>query len=46
MHDNIIYERIIVLFDVFDALATENPYKKVWPLKDILDLISKEKEKK
>lgn len=34
--------RIVALADVFDALTTERPYKKAWPVKEAMDLIKKE----
>ncbi|WP_227396348.1 HD domain-containing phosphohydrolase [Jeotgalibacillus aurantiacus] len=40
-----LYGRIVAIADVFDALATERPYKKAWPLEEILNLINQEKGK-
>ncbi len=31
--------RIVAIADVFDALTTERPYKKAWPLEDAVKLI-------
>ena len=35
--------RIIAIADVFDALTSERPYKKEWPLEDALDLLRRER---
>ena len=32
--------RIVAIADVFDALTTERPYKKAWPVEDAVKLIS------
>ena len=37
--------RIVALADVFDALTTERPYKKAWPLDDALDYIKEQSGK-
>lgn len=37
--------RITALADVFDALISERPYKKAWPLKDAIDYLIDEKGK-
>lgn len=37
--------RIVALADVFDALTSERPYKKAWPIEDALALIEKESGK-
>jgi len=37
--------RIVAVADVFDALTTERPYKKAWPVKDALDMIRRERER-
>lgn len=34
--------RIIAIADVFDALTTERPYKKAWPVEDAIALIESE----
>lgn len=34
--------RIVAIADVFDALTSERPYKKAWPVDQALDLIKKE----
>ena len=34
-----LYGRICAIADVFDALTSERPYKKVWPVKDALSHI-------
>ncbi len=34
--------RIVAVADVFDALMSERPYKKAWPLEDALQLLSDE----
>ena len=34
--------RITAISDVFDALYCERPYKKAWPIKEIIDFITKE----
>lgn len=34
--------RITAIADVFDALTSERPYKKAWPVDDAVDLIKKE----
>lgn len=31
--------RIVAMADVFDALTTERPYKKAWPVEDALNLL-------
>ena len=40
-----IYGRIVAVADVFDALATDRPYKKAWSLKDILTHFKNERGK-
>ncbi len=37
--------RITAVADVFDALSSERPYKKAWPLENCIDYISSEREK-
>lgn len=37
--------RIVALADVFDALTTERPYKKAWPLDEALDYIKEQSGK-
>ena len=37
--------RIAALADVFDALTSERPYKKAWPIEDAVNLIKDEKGK-
>ncbi len=37
--------RLCALADVFDALASDRPYKKAWPIEKVLDLIKSESEK-
>jgi len=37
--------RITTIADVFDALTSERPYKKSWPLKEVMKYISDEAEK-
>lgn len=37
--------RIAALADVFDALTSERPYKKVWPVQDAVQLISENRGK-
>ncbi len=37
--------RICAIADVFDALTSERPYKKAWPVDEALQLIDSEKEK-
>ena len=34
--------RICAIADVFDALTSERPYKKAWPMGDALDIIQKD----
>lgn len=34
--------RIVAIADVFDALTTERPYKKAWPLEKALNLLKEE----
>lgn len=34
-----IFARIVTVADVFDALTSERPYKKAWPLKESIDYI-------
>lgn len=34
--------RIVAIADVFDALTSDRPYKKAWPVKDAIDLIHSE----
>lgn len=34
--------RIVAVADVFDALTSERPYKKAWPIEDVLALMRKE----
>lgn len=38
-----IYGRIVAIADVFDALGSDRPYKKAWPLEKILDLFRNER---
>lgn len=40
-----IYGRITALADVFDALGSDRPYKKAWPLERILELLQSESGK-
>ena len=40
-----IYGRITAIADVFDALASERPYKKSWELEKILNLFKEQKGK-
>jgi response regulator RpfG family c-di-GMP phosphodiesterase len=40
-----IYGRIVAVADVFDALATDRPYKQAWALEDILTHFKKERGK-
>jgi putative two-component system response regulator len=35
--------RVVSIADVFDALTSDRPYKKAWPLDDALKLIQREK---
>jgi len=35
--------RVVALADVFDALTTERPYKKAWPVAEALELIRRER---
>jgi len=35
--------RIVALADVFDALTTERPYKKAWPVEEALALVRRER---
>jgi len=35
--------RIVAIADVFDALTSERPYKKAWPVQDAIDLIQSER---
>jgi len=35
--------RIVAIADVFDALTTERPYKKAWPVDQALELIRRER---
>lgn len=37
-----LYSRITAVADVFDALTSERPYKKEWPLEDAVNYIQKE----
>ena len=37
--------RIIAIADVFDALTSERPYKKVWPIEKAVELIQSEEGK-
>jgi putative two-component system response regulator len=42
--ENIPYSgRIVAIADVFDALTTERPYKKAWPIEKALHVITEEK---
>lgn len=34
--------RIVAIADVFDALTSERPYKKAWPIADAVELLKKE----
>ena len=34
--------RILAVADVYDALASDRPYKKGWPLAEVCDLIYKQ----
>ena len=34
--------RVVSLADVFDALTSDRPYKKAWPVEDAVALINKE----
>jgi putative two-component system response regulator len=34
--------RIVAIADVFDALTSDRPYKKAWPIEDAIDLIRSE----
>lgn len=40
-----IFGRIVAIADVFDALASDRPYKKAWPLEKIIELFKTEKGK-
>ena len=40
-----IFGRISSICDVFDALAHERPYKKAWPLEDVLKFLKEQKAK-
>ena len=40
-----IYGRITAIADVFDALASNRPYKKAWDLENILELFREQKGK-
>jgi len=37
-----LYSRIVAIADVFDALTSERPYKKAWPIDEAVSLISSE----
>ena len=37
--------RIIAVADVFDALSSERPYKKAWPLSDVMDFMQSQSGK-
>lgn len=37
--------RITAIADVFDALTSERPYKRAWPIEDVMSYISDESEK-
>ena len=37
--------RIVAIADVFDALTSERPYKKAWPVDDAINLIQSERGK-
>jgi putative two-component system response regulator len=37
--------RIVALLDVFDALTSERPYKKAWPVDDAVELVRKNRGK-
>lgn len=34
--------RIVAIVDVFDALTTERPYKKAWPIEDALSYLQEQ----
>lgn len=40
-----IFGRIVAIADVFDALASDRPYKSAWPLEKIIDLFKDQKGK-
>ncbi len=37
--------RIVAIADVFDALTSERPYKKAWPIEKALDILKEESGK-
>ncbi|MDQ6950857.1 MAG: response regulator [Mariprofundales bacterium] len=41
--DIAIYARIVAVADVFDALTSERPYKKEWPIEQAVSLLNEER---